>query len=174
MKEKHYSTRKIALLGMLTALIYVSRVSLAFLPNVQPMTTILIVITLAMSVKDGLIVAILSLIVTNISMGFGVWTLAQIVSFTIVIFVMSAFRKIYTKVPVIIMAMVCGLMGVLYGLIISLVQAPFFGWISFFPYYISGIPYDMFHAIGNFCFYIILAPTIDKLIKNSLKRYYVQ
>lgn len=157
-------TRRIALLGVLTALVYTGRILFSFLPNVQPMTTILILITLTLGVKEGLVVALLSIFISNMSLGMGVWTIAQLASFSFIILLTALLTKVYDKVPTVVMATYCGLTGLVYGFIISLVQAPFFGWVSFIPYYLSGIPYDMYHAFGNFFFYLILAPVLVPLL----------
>lgn len=157
-------TRRIALLGVLTALVYTGRMMFSFLPNVQPMTTILILITLTLGFQEGLIVALLSIVISNMSLGMGVWTIAQLASFSFVILLTAGLTKVYDRVPTVVMAVYCGLTGLLYGLVISLVQAPFFGWISFIPYYISGIPYDLYHAFGNFFFYLILAPVLVPIL----------
>jgi energy-coupling factor transport system substrate-specific component len=166
-------TKRIALLGLLTSFIYVGRVSFSFLPNVQPMTTILIIITLSLGLADGLIVALLSLVVSNLSLGFGVWTIAQLIAFTVVLLVVYPFRRIYNNIPLVVMAFISGFTGLLYGFIISLVQAPFFGWLSFFPYYISGIPYDIAHAVGNFVFYLLLAPLFYPIIDKQTNKLYL-
>lgn len=169
----HYNTKRITLLGLLTSLIYVGRVSFSFLPNIQPMTTILIIITLSMGLADGLIVALLSLVVTNLSLGFGIWTIAQLVAFTTILLVVYPFRRIYNNIPLVVMAFVSGFTGLLYGFIVSLVQALFFGWLSFFPYYISGVPYDIAHAAGNFVFYLLLAPIFFPIIHKQINKFYL-
>lgn len=166
-------TKRIALLGLFTSFIYAGRVSFSFLPNVQPMTTILIIITLSLGLSAGLIVALLSLVVSNLSLGFGVWTIAQLIAYTAVLLVVYPFRRIYNNIPLVVMAFVSGFTGLLYGFIISLVQAPFFGWLSFFPYYISGIPYDIAHAVGNFVFYLLLAPIFFPIIHKQINKFYL-
>lgn len=159
-------TKRVALIGLLTCFIYIGRVTFTFLPNVQPMTTMLVLIVLTMGLKDGLTVALLSLVVSNLSMGFGVWTLAQLVSFTVILLAIAPLRRYYAKLPVVVVGVATALLGLLYGLVISLVQAPFFGWASFIPYYISGLPYDIYHAIGNFGFYMLLAPIMIPIINK--------
>ena len=37
-------------------------------------------------------------------------------------------------------------------------------------YYISGLLFDTFHAIGNFAFYLICAPILMKLFKKELSK----
>ena len=49
-------------------------------PNVQPMSAILFLLALAGSLSDALIVALLSLLGTNIYLGMGPWTISQFVA----------------------------------------------------------------------------------------------
>ncbi|MDN6627054.1 MAG: ECF transporter S component, partial [Pisciglobus halotolerans] len=138
-----FSVHRIALLGLLTALCSVSRVLFQFLPNVQPVTVFLISITLKMTMTDGWIVAILSILLTNLQLGLGVWTIAQIFSFSALILLTGlVIRPFFNRIPFLLMAIYSGFTGYLYGFLISAVQAPFFGIANFWPYYLVGIPYD--------------------------------
>lgn len=172
-RHNRFHVQHIALLGMLTTLCYVSRLLFQFLPNVQPVTVIILLITQVWGTRDGLIVATLSILVSNINLGMGVWTLAQVVSFAVIVLLTgSLFRLKFDRAPFIIKALYAGLVGYLYGFVISAVQAPFFGIQSFWAYYISGIPFDTMHALGNSAFYILLAPILIPLLKKFSKRYY--
>ena len=51
-----------------------------WIPNVQPMSAILFLLALAGSLSDALIVALLSLLGTNIYLGMGPWTISQFVA----------------------------------------------------------------------------------------------
>ena len=51
-----------------------------WIPNVQPMSAILFLLALAGSLSDALIVALLSLLGTNIYLGMGPWTINQFVA----------------------------------------------------------------------------------------------
>lgn len=164
----------IALLGMLTTLCYVSRLVFQFLPNVQPVTVILLLITILLGVKDGFIVSILSVLISNINLGLGVWTFAQIASFSTIILLTGAINRYvsFEQLPLLIMVAYAGLTGYLYGFIISAVQAPFFGIQNFWAYYLSGVPFDTLHAVGNSGFYAVLAPILIPLIKRLMKNFY--
>lgn len=164
----------IALLGMLTTLCYVSRLVFQFLPNVQPVTVILLLITILLGAKDGLIVSILSVLISNINLGLGVWTFAQIASFSAIILLTGAINRyvLLERLPFLAMVAYAGLTGYLYGFIISAVQAPFFGIQNFWAYYLSGVPFDTLHAVGNSGFYVILAPILIPLIKKLMKNFY--
>ena len=172
-KAKQLSIQRLTLLAMMTTLCQVSRLVFQFLPNVQPVTVILIILTLSLGVSDGLIVAVLSIFISNITLGMGVWTIAQIISFALLVLVTGLVIKPFFKhLPFLIMVLYAVLMGYLYGFIISLVQAPFFGIPKFWVYYISGLPFDTLHAIGNGGFYLILAPILFPLIKKFSEKYF--
>lgn len=153
------------MIAMLSSLSFVGRIMFTFLPNVQPTTVIILLVTLYLGTVDGLLVAIISIFMSNIYLGMGPWTLAQLISFGTLVTVIHLCKKVSldTKYyPVVAL-----FLGFLYGFVISLIQAPFFGWISFFPYYISGLPYDFNHAVGNYVFFIILHPPLSKILKNQ-------
>lgn len=164
------SVKRIALLAMLTAVTHVSRLAFQFLPNVQPVTAILLILTLTMSTKDALIVAVLSIVLSNITLGMGVWTFAQILSFAVVVICTVSLKPIQHRVPLILHIVFAGAMGYLYGFIISLVQAPFFGIQNFWVYYMSGLPFDTMHALGNAGFYAILWPILPPIIRRFMNK----
>lgn len=159
---------------MLTSLCYVSRLLFQFLPNVQPVTVIIIILTLTLGVFDALIVATLSILISNINLGMGVWTIAQIISFTLIVMITGALIKpFFKKLPFFVMILYAVFTGFAYGFLISLVQAPFLGIQNFWVYYFSGLSFDTLHALGNGGFYLILAPILFPLLNKSIEKYYV-
>ena len=160
-----YSTKRLALLAILTALVYIGRLVFQFLPNVQPMTAILIILTLHMGISDGLIVATLSLVLTNMIMGMGPWTFAQLFSFAMIIFftgfVMKPMYRKNTKWLFVIFAFVTGF---IYGFVISIVEYNVYGMTNFWVYYVAGLPFDFAHAVGNPGFYLLLEPILRPIL----------
>ena len=164
-------TYRLAVLAMMTALCHVGRIAFQFLPNVQPVTVIVLILTLVMGVPDGLTVGVLSIFLSNLTLGMGTWTIAQIASYTVLVLLTGLLRPFrHHKMFYPCFALFAGVSGYLYGLIISLVQAPFFGIKKFWVYYMAGIPFDTMHALGNLGFYLILAPILIPLIQKGLKR----
>ncbi|GEK91917.1 ECF transporter S component [Alkalibacterium kapii] len=153
--------------ALLTALVSVGRLSFSFLPNVQPMTVLLVCITLYYGWKSGLAVSLLSVTLTNIYLGMGPWTLAQFFAYTVLIGLTYLLEDTYESVPMWIMSLFVAFLGIAYGLVISLVQAPFFGWNIFIPYYLSGLPYDIMHAFGNVVFFVILYPLVMRIFRRA-------
>ena len=154
---------------MLSSLSFVGRMMFTFLPNVQPTTVIIILVAMYLGSYDGWLVAMVSIFISNLYLGMGVWTIAQLISFSSIILLIHIFKKMNLNIRY--YPLVALISGLVYGFVISLVQAPFFGWVSFFPYYLSGLPYDFNHAIGNYLFFIILHPPLSKILKKQKSRF---
>lgn len=68
--------RQIALMAMLTAMCVVLRIFKVIpIPNVQPVTDILMIVTLTLGIGSGILLAALTMFISNIYLGFGIWTI---------------------------------------------------------------------------------------------------
>lgn len=168
-------TSALTRIALLTALVSVGRLSFSFLPNVQPMTVLLICITLYYGWEEGILVALLSVILTNMYLGMGPWTIAQLGGYAVLILLSSLLEETHDSVPIPFLQIYVAFLGILYGLVVSLIQAPVFGWNIFIPYYLSGLTFDLLHAVGNFAFLPLLYPICMHVFqltdkKSSLKK----
>ncbi|MEG2254313.1 MAG: ECF transporter S component [Vagococcus sp.] len=152
--------------ALMSAASFTGRLLFQAIPNVQPLTTIIIICTLVFGFYFGSTVAVLSIVISNLFLGMGIWTLAQLAAFVSICAFTYFLTPFLKKMPLIILAIYAGLMGYWFGFIISLVQALFFGIQTFWVYYLQGIPFDTFHAVGNFIFFLILYPVLTPLLKK--------
>ena len=138
-----FSVQEIAYLALLVAASVVGRTLFQPLPNVQPMTAIFLLVALYLGCVRGLIVALLSLLITNFYMGMGIWMIAQAVSYTVVILMMSGLRHVpIVKRSLILQVIFSILAGFLYGFVVSLLSVYLLGLPSFWGYYLQGISFD--------------------------------
>ncbi|MDR4888760.1 ECF transporter S component [Fredinandcohnia sp. QZ13] len=159
------SVKNLTFLSMLIALSVVGRIMFTFLPNVQPTTAIIIIASLFLGPIYGVIVAVLSSVLSNLVMGMGLWTVGQIFAWGIIGLISGALRKYRDRIPVVVLVIYAVFCGFLFGLVISIPLYLFSG--KFFAYYIAGLPFDMSHAIGNGVFFLILYPILRLLfLKN--------
>ena len=63
LKQKNF-TLWITQIALLTTLCVVGRIFFAFIPNVQPVTAIIVIVTILLGFKDGVIIASLSMLVS--------------------------------------------------------------------------------------------------------------
>ena len=172
-----FSIRKITLIALLSTLAYIGRLLFAWIPNVQPVTVILLIITLEMGLVEGILTASLSMILSNIFLGMGPWTLYQIVSFAIVILVFSCLKPFWRqtwKQPLLkltFITIMAGLTGYLYGFVISIFSVYFYHIPKFWVYYFQGLPFDTLHALGNIGFWILLSPLLPHIIQKYQTKF---
>lgn len=160
-----FSVKEIANLSLMVAACVVGRLLFQFIPNVQPMTAILLIMTVHRGLRQGLIVSLLSVVITNLYLGMGVWTFAQLFSYAVIMSLIGILAKWpHFKNSLILQVIFSFLAGFLYGFIISIVSYKMYGMTAFLPYYIQGLSFDFLHAIGNVGFYIILAPLFKRLL----------
>ena len=163
------STQKIAFIAMMSAFCVIGRLGLLALPNVQPITVVVIWMTLELGWGYGVSISILSILISNLLISMGPWTIYQMVSFALVCTCASLLRPLWPKrqqfprLAWILFPIFAGLMGYLYGFIISIFWVYSMPGLNFWIYYLNGVLFDTYHAIGNIVFWILLIPLFAKL-----------
>lgn len=158
------NTYKITLIALLAALGVVGRVFFVFLPNVQPVTSLIIICGIILGPVSAILLALLTTFLSNVFLGMGIWTIWQIVSWGIIGIMSGLIGKVFSKIPIYLIVIYSVICGYFYGLIISLTTYQVTG--KFWPYYLAGLPFDTNHAIGNAVFIILLYPPIRYLFKK--------
>lgn len=161
--------RTLALVAMLSAVSVVGRVALAAIPSVQPTTVIIIVTTMVLGLRNGIMVAILSTLLSNFQLGHGIWTFFQMGAWIVVALLSYAYGKSRLHKNITTTAIFAGLTGLIYGAIVSLNGLLFTNKIIL--YYLASLPYDLAHAAGNIAFYIILGQPLYRLLTRLYYDY---
>lgn len=165
------NTYKITILALLAALAVVGRSVFVFIPNVQPVTAIVITCGLILGPGAAVILAILTTFLSNMILGMGIWSIWQIISWGLIGIISGLLGKIFKKVPMFLIILFAAFSGYFYGFVISLTTYQISG--KFWPYYLAGLPFDTNHAIGNVVFIIVLYPMISYLLKKYAKNHFV-
>lgn len=155
---------KLTVLALLATLAVVGRALFVFLPNVQPVTSLIIICGLMLGPISAILLAILTTFLSNIMLGIGVWTVWQIVSWGLIGVISGFIGQIFSKIHFLTIVIYSIFSGYFYGFVISLTTYQVTG--KFWPYYIAGLPFDTYHAIGNAAFIILLYQPIAYLFKN--------
>jgi energy-coupling factor transport system substrate-specific component len=144
--------RRVALIGVLAAVNVASRVFLQFLPNVKPVTSIVILATIAFGLRFGIELAAATTLVSGILLGFGTYLPFQILGWCVIAGVTALLDKGVPSGMVWPFAAWAFFSGFVYGVFVSLDKL-FISPMYFAVYYVNGFPFDALHAIGNLAFF---------------------
>lgn len=114
------TTRRISLLSLLIALSVVGRLAFQFVPNIQPMTAIIIITSILIGPINGIIVAVLGCFVSNLLLGMGMWTIWQMLAWGAVALISGVLGKYITSKRIFVFAPVAVFSGYLFGFVVSL------------------------------------------------------
>lgn len=148
---------------MLAAILYVSKVALEFLPNVELVSLLTIVYTLVFGKEAILIVTVFNMF-ELVQWGFGSWWFSYLYVWPLLCLLTLAFRKFF-KEEFLLWAMFSGVFGLIFGALFAIVYIPVD--ISYaVSYWISGLPWDVWHAAANFVLMLVCGKPVYRLLKR--------
>lgn len=161
--------KQLALLAILTAMAVVLRIAhIIPVPNMQPVTDMIMIVTLQLGIGFGLSMAVLVMVISNIFLGFGIWTLGQIAAYAVCVIVVFLLGKIpLVKRHFWLQLIIATSLGYVYGLIVNFSMSIWGGIPAFLAYTAGSFLFDTYHCIGNFIYY----PILYKPMKVALDRY---
>lgn len=148
MKQMKISQKVIDIvtLGLLSAILLIGQLGMAFLPNIEPVTVLLIVYTLVYR-KKVFPVIYAFVLMEGLIFGFGIWWISYLYIWSILALIVLCFRK---NNSVIIWAVIAGAFGLLFGALCAIPYLISGGPGAALAYWAAGIPYDILHCAGNF------------------------
>lgn len=172
MVTERVQIRQIALMAMLTAMCVVLRIFKVIpIPNVQPVTDILMIVTLTLGIGSGILLAALTMFISNIYLGFGIWTIPQILAYVGCVLTIALLAKVLPIQNHFWMRLALAtFLGWKYGFLVDLGMTIFGGFPAFIAYLVSSFAFDTYHAIGNFAFYFVLYKPVTLALKNYPRR----
>lgn len=168
------SAREVVILAVMCTLGSVGRAAFFMIPQFKPMAAIVIISGAAFGAERGFMVGALSMLVSNMIFGQGPWTPWQMfamgfVGFLSGILFENSKRNRYLLAVYGFVSVLC-----IYGLIMNVSSAVMFqpdlNLALVISYVITGLPFDIIHAVSTAVFLIIIAkPILEKLDRIKLK-----
>lgn len=152
-------TRELVLAALLAALLIAAKQAMSFIPNFEPVTLLLILYTLHFPRMTPLIIYVF-VAVQVLLYGFNVWVYMYLYIWIILYAVVRLLAR-WGSYPLWII--VAAVYGMLFGLLCSPVYLFIGGWSMALSWFISGIPFDIMHGIGNAIMVAVLFIPLDKL-----------
>lgn len=161
---KHKKILRLTRIALLGATLYVAQISLAFLPNIELVTLLIVVFTKNLG-KDGISACFIYVWLNLFSAGFGLWWATYLVVWPLFALLVYKMRTIDSWL---IWAVINGGFGLCFGTLFAL---PYF-FISpayALTYWLGGISFDIVHCIGNFSIALILGKPLDIAMKRVIR-----
>ncbi len=161
--------KDIVIIGMLSAIFLTVQVGLAFLPNVELISLLIILCTLVIGYKTLLVIYVFVMSELLIY-GLSTWWVNYMYVWTLLFLVTYLFRR--ERSPY-FWAIVSGLYGLSFGALCSL---PYFfmgGFPTMLAYWVSGIMFDLVHGIGNFVLALVLFRPLYYLMERIYQKWEV-
>ena len=165
-KKKGLSLGETVLFGMLGALTFALQVVMAPLPNIEPVSLLVMLFAAVFGWKS------LYCVYTFVAMevlfyGIGLWNINYLYIWTILAVAAIMLRKME---PVFGWALLSGVFGLCFGLLCGIVDVFIGGFGYAAAKWVSGIPFDLLHCGGNFAMALVLWKPLYQLLQKLKNR----
>lgn len=162
------SVRRMTRIALLSAVLYVSKAALEFLPNVELVSLFVIVYTLVFGKEAFLIITVFNLF-ELIQWGFGSWWVSYLYVWPMLAFIVLLLRKT-VKEEFLVWGIVSGGFGLMFGSLFALAYllvSPSYA----LAYWISGLPWDVWHGVWNFVLMAALGKPLCRILHILNNRF---
>ena len=165
------SAKEVTVIATLAAAAAAGRVLMAPVPDVQPVTVIVVATGVALGARAGIGVGASAAFVSNFFLGQGLWTPWQMLAWggcgAVGALAAPLLRR---RIP---FAIVCCLLGFAFGFVLDV-----WNWYGFYPHTWSsfiarqatGLPFDVAHATGNLVLALAAGPELRRLLERYGRR----
>jgi energy-coupling factor transport system substrate-specific component len=156
------TVRDTVLFGVLGALTFALKFAMAGLPNIEPVSLMVILFAVCFSWK-ALYPVYLYVALEILVYGLGQWNLCYLYVWTVLAVVAILFRKMEHPLG---WALLSAVFGLLFGALCGIVDIFIGGFGYAAAKWVSGIPFDLLHCGGNFVITLLLFRPLGTLLKK--------
>ena len=151
---------QIALFGMLGALTFGAKVAMSGLPNIEPVSLMVMLFAVVFGWK-ALYPIYLYVMLEVLLYGINLWNINYLYVWLILAVGAMAMKKLRHPIW---WALLSGGFGMAFGFLCCPVYAALGGWNYAIRWWLAGIAFDIPHAIGNFVIALVLFAPLRKLL----------
>ncbi len=164
-KQPALPVLNIALIGVMTATLEAAKSALAFLPNVELVSLLIILYTLFFK-KLILYVIPVFVLLEGCIYGFGLWWIMYLYTWPLLALLTHLFRR--QKSPL-FWSVLSGFFGLFYGALCAVPYIFLSGIRGAFAWWTAGIYFDLIHCVSNFTLCLILFVPLRNILKICKK-----
>lgn len=164
MYKSKLTLKEIALFGVLGALTFGAKVAMSGLPNIEPVSLMVMLFAVIFGWK-ALYPVYLYVLMEIMLYGINLWNLNYLYIWAILLVAACFMRPLKNPVW---WALLSGLFGLAFGFLCSPVYVFLNGWDFAVRWWLAGLSFDVTHAVGNF----VIALVLFVPLRNLLERLY--
>ena len=155
------------LFGMLGALTFAAKYAMSALPNIEPVSLMVMLFAVTFGFK-ALFPIYLYVAMEILFFGLGLWNFNYLYVWVILALIAWFVRRMEHPLG---WAMLSGMYGLLFGALCAPVDVVIGGFAYAGAKWMSGIPFDLLHCVGNFVIVLLLFAPLRKLLGNLYRKY---
>jgi len=159
--------RRAALSGLLGGLLFAAKMAMAGLPNIEPVSLLVMLYAVCFSWR-GLYAVYLYVLLEYAFWGIGLWSACYLYVWLILFCLARILRRMESPFG---WAALSGCFGLLFGALCAPAYWLIGGWASAVSWWVSGLPMDLLHGAGNFAFALALFTPLRRWIVRLGRRY---
>ena len=163
--RRRWSTREIAVLGVLGAVLFVAKMAMALLPNIEPVSLLVMVYTLTLGWRALCPVYLYAALECAV-WGISDWSVSYLYVWTLLAALTMLLRRMKSPVG---WAVLSGAFGLCFGALCALVHLAVGGWAYALSWWVAGIPFDVLHCGGNFVLALVLMRPLRRLLERLVR-----
>ncbi|MCI9424277.1 MAG: hypothetical protein HFF30_01810 [Flavonifractor sp.] len=159
-KRPAMGARDLVLYGLLGAVLLVSKLALAFLPNIEPVSLLVMVYASVLGWR-ALCPVYVYVLLEYLIWGFGLWSACYLYVWALLALLAILLRRMESPVG-------WAVLGGTFGLCFGALCAPTYwisgGWQFALSWWFQGIPFDLLHCGGNFVMALVLFHPLRRVL----------
>jgi len=168
-RDGKLSPFRIVRIGLCAAILFIAQIALSFIPNGELVSCLTIIFTLAFGAEVFIVVTIFS-ILEGMLYGFGLWVISYLYVWPILVLLTLLLKNVF-KDDFIMWAVLSTVFGLIFGSFFAIAYIPIDPSYAL-SYWISGLPWDVWHAIANGVIMLILYKPLTAILKRIKKIFY--
>ena len=165
-KKAALPLREVVLFGVLGALTFALQVVMGPLPNIEPVSLLVLLFAAVFGWKC-LYPVYVFVVMEILFYGLGLWNVNYLYIWAVPALAGVALRKMESPLG---WAMVSGVYGLAFGALCGIVDLFIGGWAYALTKWISGIPFDVLHCAGNFGIALVLFGPLRRVLEKLHSR----
>jgi energy-coupling factor transport system substrate-specific component len=157
------SVRETVLFAILGAMTFAAKYVMSFLPNIEP-TSLMVMLFAVVFGKKWVYPTYLYVVMETLFYGINLWTINYLYIWAILAVVALVLKDMRSSFG---WAMVSGIFGLLFGVLCGIVDVFIGGFSYAVTKWVSGIPFDIAHCIGNFFIALVMFNPLRKLLEQQ-------